>query len=122
MEPRLEDYVRLFQSYGPELEALDAEPDHERYDELFHAVLQLLFYRSAFNDSLPDAFTGPSLRYYQGHPEAIRFLSIPINRHYMLCDIYDYITMRHSQERLRKRIQARRWSGFRRRNRLNLLN
>jgi hypothetical protein len=104
--PALEDYTRLFQTYGEDLGALYQEPDDDRYALLFEQVVRLLIKPSPFNLSLPEPFRISSHRYHNGDPVTVEHLSNPANRHFMLCELHDLIMLRGGLALRRRQRQA----------------
>ncbi|WP_413207153.1 hypothetical protein [Rhodospirillum sp. A1_3_36] len=92
--PDLADYVHLFQTYGNDLGDLYQEPEDDRYALLFEQVTRLLVKPSPFNLTLAEPFRISAHRYLDGDPITVRHLKDPANRHFMLCDLHDWIMLR----------------------------
>lgn len=84
----------MFAHYGEDLGALYQAPEDERYAFLFAQCIQLLIQDSDFNRGLPDAFRSVAKRYHAADPAAREHLSEPANRHFMLCDLHDFIRLK----------------------------
>lgn len=97
----LDDYLNLFAKYGDDLGALYKEPDDERYALLFEQVIKLIVDPSPFNLQLPDPFRISAQRYLAGDPTTVANLSDPANRHFMLCDVHDYMKLQRARRRAR---------------------
>ncbi len=93
-QPDEQDYLSLFRIYGDDLGSLYREPDDDRYALLFEQVVRLLIKPSSFNRSLPEPFRVAARRYHDGDPATVKHLSYPANRHFMLCDLHDLISLR----------------------------
>jgi hypothetical protein len=93
-QPDFDDYQQLFRIYGGDLGSIYQEPDDDRYALLFEQVIRLLIQPSPFNLSLPEPFRISARRYHNGDPATVRHLSKPANRHFMLCDLHDMITLK----------------------------
>ncbi len=96
--PDHKDYFHLFQSYGKDLGSIYAEPDDDRYALLFEQVIRLLIKPSQFNLSLPEPFRISAQRYHHKDPVTVAHLSDPANRHFMLCDLHDWIMLKGGLE------------------------
>lgn len=92
--PSLEDYLRLFESYGKDLGSLYKEPDDDHYALLFEQIVRLLIKPSDFNLSLPKEFRTTAERYLNNHPATVTRMNEPANRHFMLCDLHDLIMLK----------------------------
>lgn len=92
--PVLEDYLRLFQRYGEDLDSIYREPEDDHYEFLFTQCVRLLNQPSPFNRSLPEPFRTSARRYRDGEPTTRAWLEQPANRHFMLCDLHDYIKLK----------------------------
>ncbi len=93
-KPELQDYLKLFNMYGEDLGAIYKEPDDERYALLFEQCVKLLIQVSDFNASLPEPFRHSAQRYHNNEAATVKHLSEPINRHFMLCDLHDFIKLK----------------------------
>ncbi len=93
-KPDIDDYLKLFQMYGDDLGSIYQAPDDERYALLFEQCTKLLIQASAFNLSLPEPFRVAAQRYQQADPATVKHLSEPSNRHFMLCDVHDFIKLK----------------------------
>jgi hypothetical protein len=93
-QPDEQDYVKLFGIYGDDLGSLYREPDDDRYALLFEQVVRLLVQPSPFNLSLPEAFRVSARRYHEGDPATVKHFGYPANRHFMLCDLHDLISLK----------------------------
>jgi hypothetical protein len=102
-QPDEQDYLSLFRIYGDDLSALYREPDDDRYALLFEQVVRLLVKPSPFNRSLPEPFRISARRYHDGDPATVKHLSHPANRHFMLCDLHDLISLRSRVARNRRK-------------------
>ena len=100
--PELEDYVHLFRSYGKDLGALYAEPDDDRYALLFEQVIRLLIKPSQYNLSIPKQFRVAAQLYHQKEAATLEHLRDPANRHFMLCDLHDWVMLNGGLALLRK--------------------
>ncbi|MEO1610391.1 MAG: hypothetical protein AAFR90_13875 [Pseudomonadota bacterium] len=100
--PELEDYVHLFRSYERDIGALYAEPDDDRYALLFEQVIRLLIKPSQYNLSIPKPFRISAQRYHQKDPTTLEHLHDPANRHFMLCDLHDWIMLNGGLALMRK--------------------
>jgi hypothetical protein len=101
-QPDEQDYLSLFRIYGDDLGSLYREPDDDRYALLFEQVVRLLVKPSPFNRSLPEPFRVAARRYHAGDPATVKHLSHPANRHFMLCDLHDLISLRSRVARNRR--------------------
>jgi hypothetical protein len=102
-QPDEQDYLSLFRIYGDDLGSLYREPDDDRYALLFEQVVRLLVKPSPFNRSLPEPFRVSARRYHDGDPATVKHLSHPANRHFMLCDLHDLISLRSRIARNRRK-------------------
>jgi hypothetical protein len=93
-EPDVQDYLKLFRIYGEDLGSIYRETDGNRYQLLFEQVIRLLIKPSAFNRSLPEAFRISARRYHDGDPATVKHLADPANRHFMLCDLHDLVSLK----------------------------
>lgn len=91
--PTLEDYVRLFLRYGEDMGSIYLEPEDDRYALLFEQLIRLLTTPSAYTLSLPEPFRRTAHRWRDQDPDTARQLSDPANRHFMLCDVHDYVML-----------------------------
>ncbi|MFB1488420.1 MULTISPECIES: hypothetical protein [unclassified Thiocapsa] len=101
-QPDEQDYLSLFRIYGDDLGSLYREPDDDRYALLFEQVVRLLIKPSSFNRSLPEPFRVAARRYHDGDPATVKHLGHPANRHFMLCDLHDLISLRSRVARNRR--------------------
>lgn len=92
--PSLEDYVRLFQTYGDDLSTIYLEPNDTRYEFLFEQAARLLVQSSSFNSTLPQPFRITARKYLSGDDKTTRHMSYPENRHFMLSDLYDFVMLK----------------------------
>ncbi|MGB0681246.1 MAG: hypothetical protein ACPGOV_00980 [Magnetovibrionaceae bacterium] len=92
-DPTVGDYMQLFEAYGGDLGEIYREPDDERYAFLFEQIIRLLIKPSAYNLSLPEPFRISAHRYHDGDPKTLQHLGDPENRHFMLCDLNDYVLL-----------------------------
>lgn len=92
--PELKDYLNLFQMYGEDLGSIYKEPEDDRYAFLFEQCVKLLIQASEFNFSLPEPFRHSAHRYHDNEPDTVKHLSEPINRHFMLCDLHDFVKLK----------------------------
>ena len=105
--PEIEDYVRLFLVYGKDLGNIyQIESDEDPYFLLFEQVILLLIKPSPFNLSLPEAFCITAHRYHRGDKATLTHFSEQTNRHFMLCDLHDFI-MLHGGLRVKRRTRNR---------------
>jgi hypothetical protein len=93
-KPDLQDYLQLFSQYGGDLGELYRAPDDERYALLFEQVMRLLVRPSLFNLRLPDTFRTAARRYQDGHQPTVASLRQPANRHFLLCELHDWIMLK----------------------------
>lgn len=100
--PAIDDYLRLFDQYGGKVERLYLEPADDRYDLLFQRVLRLLARPSAFNLSLPEPFRRTAHRYLAGDPETRTQLDDRDTRHFLLCEVHDYVMLNGGLARRRQ--------------------
>lgn len=101
-QPELEDYLRLFQRYGEDLGSIYQEPEDDRYEFLFTQCVHLLTRPSPFNRGLPEPFRTSAKRFRDGDPTTQELLSQPVNRHFMLCDLHDYIKLKANMAKRRE--------------------
>jgi hypothetical protein len=92
--PDADDYLLLFSRYGKDFGAAYLEPEDERYRLLFELVCKLLMKPSEFNLSMPQEFRTTASRYLGGDDATLRHMRDPLNRHFMLSDLYDYVHLR----------------------------
>lgn len=90
----MDDYMDLFGRYGVDFGAAYLEPEDDRYRFLFGQICQLLARPSEFNLSLPQEFRNTAHRYLAGDDETVAHMRDPLNRHFMLSDLYDYVHLR----------------------------
>jgi len=100
--PSVEDYCRLFESYGNDISTIYLKPNDRRYELLFEQTARLLARPSPFNDSLPRPFIITAQKYVAGDEKTVRHMSYPENRHFMLSDLYDIVQLRRSMGTLPK--------------------
>ena len=81
--PSLEDYVRLFESYGDDISSIYLKPNDTRYELLFEQAARLLAQPSEFNTTLPKPFRVTAQKYLAGDEKTQRHMSYPENRHFM---------------------------------------
>jgi hypothetical protein len=93
-QPDLQDYLKLFRIYGEDLGSIYRETDGDRYKLLFEQVVRLLIKPSAFNRSLPEPFRMSARRYHDNDPATVKHLADPANRHFMLCDLHDLVSLK----------------------------
>ncbi|SMF28405.1 hypothetical protein SAMN02745866_01823 [Alteromonadaceae bacterium Bs31] len=104
--PELEDYIRLFDIYGKELGSIyKEEGSDDPYAFLFQQIVYMLTKPSPFNLSLPEAFRLVAQRYYRGDKATLSQLNDFDNRHFMLCDLYDFIMLNGGLQLKRKKNQ-----------------
>lgn len=92
--PELEDYLRIFDMYPADLSAIykdEGSTDH--YALLFEQLMHMLVRQSRYNSSLPLEFVLTAQRYVRGESETMEHLGDMDNRHFMLCDLYDFIML-----------------------------
>lgn len=105
--PDLDDYLRLFERYGKDLGSIyRLEGDEDPYAFLFEQIIVLLDANSPFNMSLPELFRATAHRYHRGGPDAVAHLREPDNRHFMLCDLHDWIMLKGGLSHRRKRAEG----------------
>lgn len=92
--PDADDYLQLFSRYGKDFGAAYLEPEDERYRLLFELVCKLLTKPSEFNLSMPQEFRTTASRYLGGDDATLLHMRDPLNRHFMLSDLYDYVHLR----------------------------
>lgn len=95
-KPDPADYLSLFARYGKDFGAAYLEPEDERYRLLFDHVCGLLVRPSDFNLSMPQEFRTTASRYLGGEKATLAHMRDPLNRHFMLSDLYDYVHLRHT--------------------------
>ncbi|MEN2494630.1 MAG: hypothetical protein TECD_00534 [Hyphomicrobiaceae bacterium hypho_1] len=100
--PSLEDYVNLFRSYGKDLGTIYTEPDDDRYALLFEQIICMLIKPSAYNSSIPKQFRIAAQSYYEKDSVTYKHLREPANRHFMLCDFYDWVMLNGGLALLRR--------------------
>lgn len=93
IQPTLDDYVRLFEAYGEDISSVYLKPNDSRYELLFEQAARLLAAPSAFNDTIPKPFRITAQKYLAGDDKTTRHMGYPENRHFMLSDLYDFITL-----------------------------
>ena len=91
--PTLEDYVRLFEPYGEDMSKIYLQPNDQRYLLVFEQAVRLLAASSPFNSTLPKPFCVTAQKYLAGDERTVRHMNYPENQHFMLSDLYDYITL-----------------------------
>lgn len=96
--PEIDDYVRLFDAYGEDISSVYLKPSDTRYELLFEQAARLLVQQSEFNLSLPKPFRVTAQNYLAGDEKTVRHMSYPENRHFMLSDLYDFISLKKSQK------------------------
>jgi len=107
--PELEDYLRLFERYGRDLGSIyQLDGDDDPYAFLFEQIILLLIAQSSFNMSLPEPFRLSAHRYHRGEPDTVAHLSDPDNRHFMLCDLHDWIMLKGGLSLRRSRSEENR--------------
>ncbi|WP_172331605.1 hypothetical protein [Mangrovicoccus sp. HB161399] len=100
--PSIDDYLRMFEQYGENVETMYMAPPDDRYELLFERVLRLLAKPSAFNFALPEPFRRTAHRYLAGNPETVRQLEDRDTRHFMLCEVHDYVMLNGGLARRRE--------------------
>ncbi len=95
-KPDTEDYMALFSRYGKDFGDAYLEPEDERYRLLFEHICGLLTKPSDFNLSMPQEFRTTASRYLAGDKATISHMRDPLNRHFMLSDLYDYVHLRQT--------------------------
>lgn len=103
--PDYKDYRQLFRAYGNDLGSLYKEPEDDRYALLFEQVVRLLIKPSPFNLSLPEPFRVNAQHYLRRERAAVERFSDPVNRHFMLCDLYDLVELKARLARKRREQQ-----------------
>lgn len=93
-KPDMDDYMSLFACYGKDFGAIYLEPEDERYRLLFNHICNLLAKPSDFNLSMPQEFRATASRYLAGEKATLAHMRDPLNRHFMLSDLYDYVHLR----------------------------
>ena len=92
--PELTDYLRIFDMYPTDLSSIyQDESEIDQYGLLFEQLVVMLTKQSAFNSSLPQEFITSASRYCHGDPATVKHLNNFDNRHFMLCDLYDFIML-----------------------------
>jgi len=92
--PQLEDYVRLFESYGEDMNSIYLKSNDSRYEFLFQQATRLLAQHSAFNATIPAPFRVTAQNYINGDEQTVRHMNYPENRHFMLSDLYDFVMLK----------------------------
>ena len=97
-EPRASDYLALFAQYRGDDAPLDfgdayLAPEDERYRLLFEQVCHLLQHASAFNRAMPQEFRRTARLYLRGDTATVTRMRQPEMRHFMLSDLYDYVSL-----------------------------
>ncbi|WP_138468330.1 hypothetical protein [Poseidonocella sp. HB161398] len=100
--PSIDDYLRLFGQYGEGVETLYMEPADDRYELLFERILRLLAKPSQFNLGLPEPFRRTAHRYLAGDAATLRQLEDRDTRHFMLCEVHDYVMLNGGLARRRQ--------------------
>jgi hypothetical protein len=95
-KPDGNDYLSLFGRYGKDFGAAYLEPEDERYRLLFDNICVLLVKPSDFNLSMPQEFRTTASRYLAKDEATIAHMRDPLNRHFMLSDLYDYVHLRQT--------------------------
>ena len=96
--PELEDYLRLFESYGDDISSTFLSPSDRRYELLFEQTARLLVTPSDFNDTLPRLFVITAQNYLYGDAKTVRHMKYPENRHFLLSDLFDLVKLRSQQK------------------------
>jgi hypothetical protein len=92
--PDADDYLKLFGRYDKDFGPVYLEPHDERYRFLFEQVCQLLLEVSGFNLSMPQEFRRTAQQWTRGDAATVTHMGDPLNRHFMLSDLYDYVHLR----------------------------
>jgi hypothetical protein len=101
--PELNDYLRLFERYGQDLGSIyQHEGDDDPYAFLFEQIILLLTKPSPFNLSLPEPFRQTAHRYHQGEAATHAHFRHFDNRHFMLCDLHDWVMLNGGLAQRRK--------------------
>ena len=100
--PTLQDYMQLFRSYGKDLGTIYTEPEDDSYALLFEQVIRLLIKSSPYNSSIPNQCRTAAKCYHQKDFTTLEHLGNPANRHFMLCDLHDWIMINGGLALLRK--------------------
>ena len=93
-KPTLDDYLRLFEAYGEDISSVYQKPNDSRYELLFEQAARLLAIPCEFNDTIPKPFRITAQKYLAGDENTVRHMGYPENRHFMLSDLYDFITLK----------------------------
>jgi hypothetical protein len=92
--PDADDYLRLFGRYRDDFGDAYLAPEDERYRLLFEQVCQMLLAASDFNLSMPQEFRRTARQWTEGEAATLAHMGDPLNRHFMLSDLYDYVHLR----------------------------
>lgn len=95
-QPALDDYLRLFEAYGEDISSVYLKPNDSRYELLFEQAARLLAIPCIFNETIPKPFRITAQKYLAGDEKTVRHMSYPENRHFMLSDLYDFITLKNA--------------------------
>lgn len=93
-KPGIDNYMDLFSRYGKDFGAAYLEPEDERFRFLFDQICRLLAQPSDFNLTLPEPFRTTAHRYLAGDEITVAHMRVVENRHFMLSDLFDYISLR----------------------------
>lgn len=92
--PDADDYLSRFACYRQDFGDAYLAPEDERYRLLFEQVCRLLIQVSDFNLSMPQEFRHTARQWLDNDPATLTHMGDPLNRHFMLSDLYDYVHLR----------------------------
>ena len=73
--PTLDDYLRLFDTYGDDIGSAYLKPNDARYEFLFEQAARMLAQPSPFNATLPTPFRITAQKYLAGDVKTVRHMS-----------------------------------------------
>lgn len=95
----LDDYMRLFSLYDAELHDFSGNGRGVRFELLFQQAVTLLLTPLSINQVIPSPFLGVAQKYSEGKSETLHHFDFEENRHFFLCDLYDWLKI-HDRGRM----------------------